>query len=140
MGALSDPHPHPADPPSPCPPYLWPQRSPLGPDDLRIAPTTAELRVIGRLLDHDRIAGQALVTMRDGSPWLEVDIYVPAMGEARDYARPEVADLPEPSDAVAGLAPPGIYRYAIWRYTAKAYRCDSHGAVDDDPIDLEGEA
>jgi hypothetical protein len=135
VGALSERHP--ADPPSPIPAHLWPQRSSLGPEDLRIAPSTAELRVIGKLLDHERIAGQAMVTMRDGSPWLEVDVFVPFDVEARDWARGETLLLPEPSDAVAGLGPPGIYRFAIWRYTGKAYRCDEHGAVEDDPIDLE---
>ena len=127
---------HPADPPRPIPDYLRPQRSPLGPDDLRLVPTTAELRVIAKVLDHDRIAGQAMVTMRDGSPWLEFDVFVPAHGDGRDWARPEVSHLPEPTDAVADLAPPGIYRYAIWRYTAKAYRCAANGEVDDDPIEL----
>jgi hypothetical protein len=127
---------HPLDPPTPMPDYLWPQRAPLGPDDLRLVPSTRELRTIAQLLDHERIAGFAMLTMRDGSPWLEVDIAVPAHGEARDYLRPEVVDLPEPVDRVAGLVPPGVYRFAIWRYTAKAYRVDVHGAVEDDPIEL----
>ena len=125
-----------ADPPNPIPEHLWPQGGQPGPDDLRVAISTAELRVVARVLDHDRIAGQAMMTQRDGSPWLEVDVFVPSHGEARDVMRPEVAYLPEPLDAVAGLAPPGIYRYAIWRFTGRAYRVDRDGAVEDDPIEL----
>jgi hypothetical protein len=68
---------HPADPPTPIPNHLWPQRAPLGPGDLRIAPSTEELRMIARVLDEEKLAGQTLVTMRDGSPWLEVDVAVP---------------------------------------------------------------
>jgi hypothetical protein len=125
-------------PPHPIPEHLWPGRTtPLGPEDLRIAPSTGELRVIAQVLDHERIAGQALVTMRDGSPWLEVDVAVPAMDESRGAVRGEVDDLPEPFHAVAGLAPPGIYRFAVWRYTGRAYRVDQHGAVEDDPIALD---
>ena len=124
-------------PPTPIPAHLWPIRSPLGPEDLRVAPSTAELRTIARVLDHDRIAGQALVTMREGSPWLELDVAVPAIAEHRDPVRGEVDQLPEPADAVAGLAPPGVYRYAIWRYTGKAYRVGPDEAVEDDPIELD---
>jgi hypothetical protein len=129
---------HALGPPSPIPDWLYPQRSSLGSEDLRVAPSTAELRVIARLLDHERIAGQALVTMRAGSPWLEIDVAVPALGGDRDVVRPEVtpARRPNPRAAPLGLAPPGVYRYAIWRYTAKAYRVDVHGAVEDDPIDF----
>jgi hypothetical protein len=118
---------HALGPPSPIPDWLRPLRSPLGPEDLRVAPSTAELRVIARLLDHERIAGQALVTMRDGSPWLEIDIAVPMRADTREVVAPEMSEL----------APGGVYRYAIWRYTAKAYRIDEHGAAEDDPIDLD---
>jgi hypothetical protein len=121
-------HRHHLDPPSPLPSYLHPnpQRAPLGPDDLRIAPSTEELQVIARLLEREHVAGQALVTMRDGSPWLEIDVAVPSHGEGRRQVSPQAMPL----------APPGVYRYAIWRYTARAYRVGADGAVGDDPIEL----
>jgi hypothetical protein len=120
----------PLDPPRPVPPELRPTiSSPLGVDDLRIAPSTAELRTIAQVLDHDRLAGQTLVTMRDGSPWIELDVVVPLHEDGRAWAASVLGRDVE-------LAPGGIYRFAIWRYTAKAYRCNEHGAVDDDPIEL----
>ena len=110
-------------PPRPMPPYLWPQRDvPLGDDDMVIAPSTAELRVVARLLDAEHLAGFTRVIMRDGSPWVEVDVVVPVL---------ELA-----SDGDADTRQPGVYRYAIWRYTGAAYRLDEHGAVEDDPIAL----
>ncbi|HTE62970.1 MAG TPA: hypothetical protein VK631_21630, partial [Solirubrobacteraceae bacterium] len=93
---------------------------PLFDRDLRIAPSTEELRVIALLLGYEGLAGQALVTMRDGSPWLELDVAVPHHGEPRD-------------DQMSGR-PPGVYRYAIWRFTCLPYRVGSDGAVEDDPI------
>lgn len=125
-------------PPNPIPEHLWPQRAPLGPGDLRAVPSTAELRTIGRVLDHLHLAGFTMITQRDGSPWLEFDVVVPFHAEARDYARREVDDLPAPADGLAGLGPGGVQRFAIWRYTGKVYRCDAHGAVEDDPIELDG--
>jgi hypothetical protein len=111
------------DPPRPLPSYLWPQRDvPLGDEDMVIAPSTSELRVIARLLDAERLAGFTRVIQRDGSPWVEVDVVVPAL---------ELA-----SDGNAATRPTGIYRYAIWRYTGAAYRLDEHGAVENDPIPL----
>ena len=131
------------DPPNPIPEHLFPgPRAPLGSDDLRAVPSTAELR------DHrERCstistwrAGRS-VTQRDGSPWLEVDVAVPFHFEAREYVRQEVDELPPaPADMLDGLGPGGVHRFAIWRYTGKAYRCDMHGAVEDDPIDLNGGA
>jgi hypothetical protein len=114
---------HPFDPPTPIPEYLWPQRSvPLGQEDLRIAPSTDELRVIARALDVEHLAGHTLVTMREGSPWLEFDVVVPALERARD------ADEETRSS--------GLYRYAMWRYSGSVFRVGADGAVDDDPIDL----
>lgn len=115
-------------PPKPVPEWLRPLRTPLGPGDLRLAPSTEELRVIATLLDHERLAGQALVTMRDGSPWLEVDVVVPHHVVASDaqhaLGRQPMQPAPEP----------GVYRYAIWRYSAKPYRIGPDGAVEDDPL------
>jgi hypothetical protein len=125
------------DPPNPIPEHLWPgPHIPLGSDDLRAVPSTAELRTIAKLLDHFHLAGWTMVTQRDGSPWLEVDVAVPFHGEARDFVRREVDDLPAPADGLAGLGPGGVHKFAIWRYTGKAYRCDAHGAVEDDPVEL----
>lgn len=124
------------DPPNPIPEHLWPQRGTLGDEDLRMAASTAELRVVARLLDHERLAGYAMLTQRDGSPWLEVSVAVPAHDESRSTVRPELDHLPDPTDRVAGLGPCGVFRFAIWRYTGKAYRVDAHGAVEDDPIEL----
>jgi hypothetical protein len=125
------------DPPNPIPEHLFPgPRVPLGSDDLRAVPSTAELRTIAKLLDHFHLAGFTMVTQRDGSPWLEVDVAVPFHFEAREFVRQEVDDLPAPADGLAGLGPGGVHKFAIWRYTGKAYRCDMHGAVEDDPIEL----
>jgi hypothetical protein len=114
-------------PPRPLPTYLWPQRGVLGPGDLRTVPSTGELRMMARTLERDHLAGQLMVTQRDGSPWLEFDVFVPFHGEARQYVQRE---LPKPG----ALAPGGIYRYALWRYTGAVYRVDHEGAVEDDPI------
>src|SRR4051812_15249912 len=101
---------HPADPPRPIPTHLWPLRSPLEDGDLRIAPSTAELRALARTLDAEGLAGQTFVTMREGSPWLKLDVAVVVGGR--------------------------VYRYALWRYTLKVYRVGDDGAVEDDPINL----
>jgi hypothetical protein len=116
------------DPPSPVPRHLWPQRNaPIAGDDMRMALSTLEIRAMARALDLEGVAGQCLVTQRDGSPWVEIDAVSPALGESRQAVAGEVEDL----------APWGIYRYAIWRYTGKVYRLDRNGAVEDDPIDLD---
>ena len=111
-------------------------RAPLGPEDLRTIPSTGELRAIVRVLDHEHLAGWTALTQRDGSPWLEVDVVVPFHGEARDYVRREVDDLPSRPDRLDGLGPGGTHRFALWRYTGAVYRVDVHGAVEDDPIEL----
>jgi len=115
-----------ADPPIPVPAHLRPLAPHgLGPGDLRVALSTEELRTIARLLDHERLAGQTLVTHRDGSPWIELAVAVPYFHDA--------PDLPPGGEAVVGGR---VYQYAIWRYTAKAYRMGEDGAVEDDPIEL----
>lgn len=124
------------DPPRPLPPYLWPQRSPLGPEDLRTVPSTRELRAIVSLLDHEHLAGFTMITQRDGSPWLEFDVVVPFHVSGRDWLRHEVDGTP-PSEDFAGLARGGTYRFALWRYTNRIYRVGGDGAVEDDPIDLD---
>lgn len=112
-----------ADPPTPVPPYLRPMQVPLGPGDERVGPSTEELRLIARLLDHEQLAGQTLVTMRSGSPWLELDVAVP-VSAGRAVVDGQVDKLPRG----------GIYKYAIWRHTCKAYRLGRDGAVEDDPF------
>jgi hypothetical protein len=120
---------HPADPPIPVPPHLRPQVAyALGPDDLRVVASTEELRVLARLLDHEGLAGSTILTHRDGSPWLEIAVAVPYHFDAPDH--------PPGGKAVLGGR---VYQYAIWRYTAKAYRLGEDGAVEDDPIDLMGD-
>ena len=114
-----------AGPPIPVPPHLWPLRSPLAGDDLRVAASTEELRVIATLLEREGLAGYTLLTLRDGSPWLELDVAVPSHDEGRDVVRGQVG---------GELMGAGVYRYAIWRYTARAYRVGPDGAVEDDPI------
>jgi predicted HicB family RNase H-like nuclease len=124
---------HPADPPKPIPEHLWPWgrrgvgAPPLGPGDLRIAPSTAELRVLVATLDAEGIAGQTLVTQRDGSPWLELDVAVPYGAEGRSFVGSELGG----SLAVGGR----VYRYALWRYTLKVHRVGDDGAVEDDPLE-----
>jgi hypothetical protein len=49
--------------------------------------------------------------MREGSPWLELDVAVPT-SVGRDVVADQVDELPRG----------GVYKYAIWRYTCKAYR------------------
>jgi hypothetical protein len=120
----------------PIPAHLWPQRGPLGPEDLRAVPSTGELRAIVAALDHEHLAGWTMLTQRDGSPWLEVDVAVPFHGEARDFVRKEVADLPSRPDRLDGLGPGGVHKFALWRYTGAVYRVGPDGAVEDDPIDL----
>jgi hypothetical protein len=114
-------------PPTPIPDWLAPLRSPLGPGDLRAVPSTAELRVLVRLLDHEGLAGWTMITQRDGSPWLEFDVAVPVHAEARDGVRAEVEEL-KPGGVV--------HKFALWRYTGKVYRVGTDGAVEDDPIDI----
>lgn len=102
---------------------------PLADDALRVSPSTEELRTIATLLDHERLAGQAMITQRDGS-WLELAVVVSEHGVARDQAH------------ALGRAPmlpvmppePGVYKYAIWRYTCLPYRVGPDGAVEDDPL------
>lgn len=118
---------HPADPPTPIPASLWPLRgAALQSEDLRISASTEELRMIQRLLDHEGIAGHALLTQRDGSPWLE--IVVLESQHAADYAGE--------SRVPPSARPPGapVYKYALWRYTGAVYRLDVVGAVEDEPI------
>lgn len=99
-----------------------PETSPVFDGDLRVVPSTEELRCIARLLDHEGLAGQAMLTQRGGSPWIEVSVYVPHTVIAFD------------ADALEVVATPGTHRYAIWRYTCAPYRIGSDGAVEDDPI------
>lgn len=120
---------HGGDPPSPVPDWLRPLRGHLGADDLRIAPSTQELRVIAQVLEHEQLAGQALVTMRDGSPWLELDVAVPGYVHPPDHVKL----------TAEAAAPSAVYRYAIWRYTCRAYRVGPDGAVEDDPLELPEE-
>jgi hypothetical protein len=115
-------------PPRPIPEHLWPKSAPLGPDDLRAIPSTGELRAIVKALDVTHVAGWVMLTQRDGSPWLEVDVAVPFEPEARDFVRGECG-----SD---DLAPGGIYKFAVWRYTGAVYAVGPDGAVPDDPISL----
>jgi hypothetical protein len=61
--------------------------------------------------------------MREGSPWLELDIALPT-SVGRDVVADQVDELPRG----------GVYKYAIWRYTCKAYRLGPDGAVHDDPF------
>jgi hypothetical protein len=76
-------------------------------DELRFTVTPAELRAIAGALDVlDVQHGNAMLTARDGSPWLEVDV---AMTHQ-------------------------LVRLALWRRTRAVYRVDEHGAVADDPI------
>lgn len=123
-------------PPRPMPPYLWPQRGPFSVDDLRMVPTTRELRAIVKLLDRDHLAGFTMLAQRDGSPWLEVDVVVPFHVGGRDWVRQEIDGL-APHEALAGLAHGGLYRFVIWRYTGEVYRVGRDGAVEDDPINLD---
>lgn len=117
-------------PPRPIPEWLQPQSTPLADDALRIAPSTEELRTIVTLLDYERLAGQTMVTQRDGSPWLELAVVVPEHATPRDQAH------------ALGRAPmlpvmppePGVYKYAIWRHTCLPYRVGPDGAVEDDPL------
>lgn len=104
---------NPADPPSPIPAYLTPWAGerkgspPIGPEDMRIAPATNDLVEIARLIEREELQdGQCLVTQRDGSPWIELDV------------------------AKHG----DVQRFALWRYTGAIYRIGPFGAVDDDPI------
>jgi hypothetical protein len=120
--------PSPLDPPSPIPHHLHPQRVAIGPEDMRLTLSTLELRAIAAALDHDGVAGQCLITQRDGSPWVEVDAVTPVLGSSRQAVAGEVT---------GEMAPWGTYRYAIWRYTGKVYHCDRYGAVEDDPIDFD---
>lgn len=103
---------HPAAPPHPLPPHLQPDpmAAPLGGGDARVTPTTEELGLIARLFDHLQISGQTLLTQREGSPWLELDV----AGERGDR----------------------VWHFAIWRYTCRVYRVDRTGAVEDDPIEF----
>jgi hypothetical protein len=115
-------------PPKPIPPHLWPQRGDLGPGDVVSAASTAEYRVVFALLEHERLAGSMLFTVRDGSPWLEIAVNVPDMAEARDYVRPELGGRE--------LRAPGTYHFALWRYNGQVHRVGRDGAVEDDPIAL----
>jgi hypothetical protein len=117
------------DPPRPVPEHLWPKQAALGDDDMRAVPSTGELRAIVKALDVTHIAGWVMLTQRDGSPWLEVDVAVPFHDEARDFVRGECGD----PDA---LAEGGIYKFAVWRYTGAVYPVGPDGAVADDPIPL----
>jgi hypothetical protein len=113
----------PADPPIPVPEHLRPLSFvQLGPEDLRVNISTEEHRAVARLLDQEQLAGQMFLTHREGSPWLEIDV-----------ASSRTAALAEST----GFVPPGVSRYALWRYTCAVYRLGPDGAVEDDPI-IEG--
>jgi hypothetical protein len=116
-------------PPRPLPDYMQPGSggAPLMGDDLRFALSTKTLRVLARLLDSEQLAGQVLLTHREGSPWLEIAVAVPLHEEGRVHVAPEVKEL-----ASGGLA----YKFAIWRYTERIYRVGADGAVEGDPIEL----
>lgn len=115
---------HPADPPTPVPLWLAPQRLALGEGDLRIVLTTFELRCVADALDALGMSNaNAMLTQRDGSPWIEIDAV------AQLPTNLAYADVEE----IAALAD-GAIRLALWRYTGAVYRIGESGAVDDDPI------
>lgn len=131
---LGQPVSNPADPPSPVPDYLWPQRGALAGDDQRIAITTEEIRMLTRVLEEEQLSGVTLVTQREGSPWLELDV-------AQTFTAPR--DRRPITDALATLDPDEfvdvaaagrVYRFALWRYTCSVYRVGQDGAVEDDPF------
>jgi hypothetical protein len=106
----------PFDPPNPIPAWLTPQGGPLfhSDEDLRIVLTVKEFASLATLLgSHGVTFGEwsnVMLTLRDGSPWLEVAV------------------------ASGGHAA----QYALWRYTGNVYRVGANGAVEDDPLDLSG--
>jgi hypothetical protein len=67
-----------------------------------VVASTEELRVIAALLDQERLAGQAMLTLRDGQPGLELDVAVPYHVNAPDHPGSEAA--------VGGR----VQRYALW--------------------------
>lgn len=115
---------HPADPPTPVPLWLRPQRLALGPGDLRIVLTDFEMRcALDALEELGMVNANVMLTQRDGSPWVEIDAV------AQLPANLAFADVEE----IAALAE-GAARLVLWRYTGAVYRLDEHGAVEDDPI------
>lgn len=125
--SVDDPH----GPPRPLPSYLQPNAGPIWEGDLRLAISTAGLRQLAKLLDVERLAGQVLLTLREGSPWLEVAVAVPMYGEGRAFVARELDDT---LLASGGL----VHKFAVWRYTEAVYRVGADGAVEDDPIELGG--
>lgn len=92
-----------------------------GEDLLRFAATTGELRQVVRAFDALGIEhGNVLLTVRDGSPWLEADV---ATGPV------EAIPFPPPDPSVFDLV-----RLALWRRTGAVYVVGSDGAVADDPV------
>lgn len=88
---------------------------------LHFALTVDELLQIARALealglDH----GNAMLTWRDASPWIEVDVATgPTEAEPFPPADPDKYDLA---------------RLALWRRTLDVYRIGRDGAVEDDPF------
>ena len=112
-----------ADPPIPLPPELAPQvKAPLAGADERVALSTEELRALSALLDAERLSGQTLVTLREGSPWVELAVAVPYHVDAPDHPGAEAA--------VGGR----VYRYVLWRYSCAIWRVDEDGALQRDPV------
>lgn len=109
--------------PSPLPDHLRPLRGALMGDDLRVAVTVDELRSIAAALDVLAVEhGNTLITQRDGSPWLEVDVV-----RTGRY----VESWPPTPEMLARAKP---IRLALWRYTLAVYLVGDDGAVNEDPI------
>lgn len=114
---------HPADPPSPIPTWLTPQRMALGASDLRMVATLHELRaVVAVLVLLGLEQANVMLTHRDGSPWIEIDA----------VAAPE-QQLTLGETARFALEQGGVVSLALWRYTLAVYRV-VNGAVEDDPV------
>jgi hypothetical protein len=105
-----------AGPPTPIPAWLQPQRAQLGPDDLCVVITTAELASLSAALELELGIGgvptQVRIVHREGSPWIEVDAHRPALEQSER----------------------ATVRLALWRYTLAVYRVGDDEAVEDDPI------
>lgn len=113
----------PADPPTPVPPFLQPIKAPLGPGDLCLVATAAELAALiaaTRSLDLD--PSLLRIVHRDGSPWIEATA-IRLDHEARAW-----------SDRLGAAAIGEPVELALWRYTLAVYRVGADGAVEDDPF------